>query len=39
MVTLVFPPQFHKMLSGQLRHDGSGCTLAEVLTDVCEGKP
>jgi len=39
MVTLVFPPQFHKMLSGQLRHDGSGCTLAEVLTNVCEGKP
>lgn len=39
MVTLVFPPQFQRMLKGQLNHQGIGVTLAEVLTDVCEGKP
>jgi hypothetical protein len=39
MVTLLFPPQFQRMLSGQLRHQGSGGTLAEVLTDLCERKP
>ena len=39
MVTLVFPPQFQRMLKGQLKHQGTGVTLAEVLTNVCEGKP
>jgi hypothetical protein len=39
MVTLVFPPQFQKMLKGELNHQGSGFTLAEVLSDVCERKP
>lgn len=39
MVTLVFPPQFQKMLKGELKHQGTGFTLAEVLTDVCERKP
>lgn len=39
MVTLVFPPQFQRMLKGQLNHQGPGATLAEVLTNVCDGKP
>ena len=39
MVTLVFPPQFQRLLKGELKHQGSGFTLAEVLTDVCQNKP
>jgi len=38
-VTLVFPPPFQKLLKGELNHPGSGFTLAEVLTDIREGKP
>jgi len=39
MVTLVFPPQFQRLLKGELKHQGSGFTLAEVLTDICQNKP
>ena len=39
MVTLVFPPQFQRLLKGELKHQGSGFTLAEVFTDICQNKP
>jgi molybdopterin converting factor small subunit len=39
MVTLTFPPQFQKMLKGELSHNAAGSTLTELLANVCEGRP
>jgi len=39
MVTVVFPPQFQKMLNGDLKHRGAGANLSEVLANICETKP
>jgi hypothetical protein len=35
MVTVVFPPQFQKMLNGELKQHGDGVNLAEVLRSIC----
>ena len=39
MVTVVFPAQFQRMLNGQLRHQGAGANLRDVLVDICANNP
>ena len=38
MVTVIFPPQFSKILNGELRQAGPGSSLREVLAGICETK-
>jgi hypothetical protein len=38
MVTVIFPPQFSKLLNGQLRQAGPGSSLREVLASICEAR-
>jgi hypothetical protein len=38
MITVIFPPQFSKILNGQLRQAGPGSSLREVLTSICEAR-
>ncbi len=39
MVRVVFPPQFQRMLNGELEHCGEGSNLGEVLANICEQRP
>ena len=39
MVTVLFPPQFAKILNGQLSHLGQGSNLNEVLASICKAQP
>lgn len=36
MVTVIFPPQFTKILNGQLEQVAEGLSLREVLARICE---
>ena len=36
MVTVLFPPQFAKILNGQLSQVGEGSNLNEVLASICK---
>ena len=38
MVNVIFPPQFAKVLKGELRQAGAGTTLREVLSNICEAR-
>jgi hypothetical protein len=38
MVTVIFPPQFSKLLNGQLRQASAGSSLHEVLAGICEAR-
>ena len=38
MVHVIFPPQFSKILNGQLKQAGRGSSLREVLAGICEAR-
>jgi len=39
MVTVIFPPQFTKVLAGRLQQIAEGSSLSQVLSRICEAQP